>query len=133
MLFVRCLAHWTHMLSWQFLWNSCVITAYGISDRCGKVIWKEHTHSIDTKNCLTFIGPCIVIYFYSKTNQMHQFLKFILFCSSALHVSDGLSIQHQESKTVHTASGDDGWKDRPKHVECCYKINLRNWCNSVLL
>ena len=27
---------------------------------------------------LTFIGPCIVIYFYSKTNQMHQCIK--LFC-----------------------------------------------------
>jgi len=53
----------------------------------------------------TFIWPCIVIYFYSKTNQMHQFLKFILFCSSTLHVSDGLSAHHQESKTVHTASG----------------------------
>ena len=33
---------------------------------------------------------------------MHQFLKFILFCSSTQHVSDGLSIHHQESKTVHT-------------------------------
>jgi len=22
---------------------------------------------------LTFIGPCIVIYFYSKTNKMHKF------------------------------------------------------------
>jgi len=28
---------------------------------------------------LTFIGPCIVIYFYSKTNEMHQFHKFIYF------------------------------------------------------
>jgi len=28
---------------------------------------------------LTFIGPCIVIYFYSKINQMHQGIKFILF------------------------------------------------------
>jgi len=46
-----------------------------------------------------------MIYFYSKTNEMHQFLKFILFCSSALCVSDGLSVHHQESKTVHTASG----------------------------
>ena len=53
---------------------------------------------------MTFIGACIVIYCYSKTNEMHQFLKFILFCSSTLHVSDGLSVHHQESKTVHTAS-----------------------------
>jgi hypothetical protein len=54
---------------------------------------------------LTFMGPCIVIYFYSKTNEMHLFFKFILFCSSTLHVSDGLSIHHQALKTVHTASG----------------------------
>ena len=54
---------------------------------------------------LTFMWSRIVIYFYSNTNQMHQFLKFILFCSSTLHVSDGLSVGHQESKTVHTASG----------------------------
>jgi len=39
-------------------------------------------------------GPCIVIYFYSKT-------KFILFWNDTLHVSDGLSLRHQESKTVH--------------------------------
>jgi hypothetical protein len=54
---------------------------------------------------LTFIGPCIVIYFYSKTNKMHQFLKFILFWNTTLHVSDGLSVHHQEFKTVHTATG----------------------------
>jgi hypothetical protein len=41
--------------------------------------------------------------FYTKTVEMHQTLKFILFCSSTLHVSDGLSVHHQESKTVHTA------------------------------
>ena len=40
--------------------------------------------------------------FYSKTKEMHQIFKFILFCSSNLHVSDGLSVHHQESKTVHT-------------------------------
>jgi len=28
---------------------------------------------------LTFIGPCIVIYFYSKTNSIHKCLKIILF------------------------------------------------------
>jgi len=36
---------------------------------------------------------------------MHQFFKFTLFCSRTLHVSDGLSSHHQDSKTVHTASG----------------------------
>jgi len=36
---------------------------------------------------------------------MHQFLQFISFCSSTLHASDGLSIHHQKSKIVHTASG----------------------------
>jgi hypothetical protein len=50
-----------------------------------------------------------VIYFYGETNEMHQFLKFILFCSSILHVSDRLSVHNQESKNVHTASGIRGW------------------------
>jgi len=45
------------------------------------------------------------LYFYSKTNQMHQCIKFILFWNDTLHVSDGLSVHHQEFKTVHTATG----------------------------
>jgi len=53
---------------------------------------------------LTFIGPCIVIYFYSKTNQMHHYIKFISFRNDTLHVSDGLSVHHQEFKTVHTST-----------------------------
>jgi hypothetical protein len=57
------------------------------------------------KKCLTFTEPCIMIYFYSKTNEMHQSRKFILFCSSILHVWDGLSVHHQETKTVYTGSG----------------------------
>ena len=44
-------------------------------------------------------------YFYSKTNKIHQFIKFILFWNDTLHVSDGLSVHHQEFKTVHTAIG----------------------------
>jgi hypothetical protein len=54
---------------------------------------------------VTFIGPCIFIYFYSKTNEMQQFLRFVLFCGSTLHVSNGLSFHYQESKTVYIASG----------------------------
>jgi len=38
----------------------------------------------------TFIRPCIVINFYSKTNQMHNISYFILFWNSTLHVLDGL-------------------------------------------
>jgi len=53
---------------------------------------------------LVFIGTCIVIYFYGKTNLMHQCLKFILFWNDTLHVSDGLSAHRQEFKTVHTAT-----------------------------
>jgi hypothetical protein len=41
---------------------------------------------------LTFIGPCIVIYFYSETNEIPHFLKFNLFCCKSLHVLGGLSI-----------------------------------------
>jgi len=40
-----------------------------------------------------------------KPTRCVSFFKFILFCSTTLHVSDGLSIHHQESKIVHTASG----------------------------
>ena len=33
---------------------------------------------------------------------MHQCIKFILFWNDALHVSDRLSVHHQEFKTVYT-------------------------------
>ena len=36
---------------------------------------------------------------------MHQCIKFILFWNDTLHVSDGLSVHHQQFKTVHTATG----------------------------
>ena len=52
--------------------------------------------------------------FYSKTNKMHQCLKFIY----TLHVLDSLSIHHQEFKTVHTATG------------CTYSISWASACNT---
>jgi len=36
---------------------------------------------------------------------MHKCIKFILFWNDTPHVSDGLSVHHQEFKTVHTATG----------------------------
>ena len=70
-------------------------------------IFKEFTILIESfgiRKQKYFPGGNKILSSYSKTNQMHQFLKFFLFCSSPIHVSDGLSVHHQESKTVHTAS-----------------------------
>ena len=53
---------------------------------------------------LTFIQPCIVIHFYSKTNQMHQCIIFILFWNDTQHASDDIFVHHQQFKTVHTAT-----------------------------
>jgi len=36
---------------------------------------------------------------------MQRCIKFILFLNDTLHVSDSLSVYHQEFKTVHTATG----------------------------
>ena len=51
---------------------------------------------------LTFVGPCIVIYFYSKTNQTHNISNLFYFGTTFYMFRDGLSVHHQESKTVHT-------------------------------
>jgi hypothetical protein len=58
----------------------------------------------DTLSYLTFAGLCVIIYFYTKTNRMHN-ISNLFYSGPTLHVSDGLSVHHQESKTVHTASG----------------------------
>ena len=36
---------------------------------------------------------------------MHQCIKFILFWNDTVHISDSLSVHHQQFKTVHTATG----------------------------
>ena len=51
---------------------------------------------------------------------MHQFLKFILFWNNTLHVLDGLSIHHQEFKTVPTAKG----TCQTDNVACAYQVRL---------
>jgi len=44
-------------------------------------------------------------YFCSKTNQMHNISNLFHFVYNTLHVSEGLSVHHQESKTIQAASG----------------------------
>jgi len=36
---------------------------------------------------------------------MQQCIKFILFWNDTQHVSDDLSVHHQQFKTIHTATG----------------------------
>ena len=53
--------------------------------------------------CLRLINianQVCILDFYSKTNFMQKFLKFILFWNNPLHVSHGPSVHHQEFKTV---------------------------------
>jgi len=51
---------------------------------------------------------------------MHQVLKFILFWNNTLHVSGGLSVHHQEFKTVHIATG----SSNPLTYACCCMYSL---------
>ena len=40
---------------------------------------EAHTVHPESQPNLTFVGPCIVIYFYSKTNQMHNISNLFYF------------------------------------------------------
>ena len=99
--------------------GTCVIVAGQSSHLLHSVasswsfIWLRNCLLISTEDKLTIfilwsLSYCRWYIFYSistvKTKQMHQFLKFILFWISTLHVSDGLSVRHQKSKTVHKAA-----------------------------
>jgi len=58
------------------------------------------------RNMQDLYDICILINshnIYSKTNQMHRVSNLFYF-GTTLQVSDGLSVHHRESKTVHTAS-----------------------------
>jgi hypothetical protein len=54
--------------------------------------------------CLTFMGPCVLNVFLSTTNKMQRYIIFFIIVK-AVHVLSGLSAQHQELKSVHSASG----------------------------
>ena len=116
-------------------------------------------YTIKWKNIffMTSIGPCIVIFFYSKTNQMHQYIKFILFlewhstcfgrsfrpssavedCTYNNSKQTAVSVWHMSFAlcTVQSWTPDDGRKDRPKYVECHSKnkINLIHRCIWLVL
>jgi len=63
-----------------------------------------------------------VICSYSKTNEMHQFLKFILLIYLLLASSQQNLFDIFLMLYVQSQAPDDGRKDCPKHAECYYKI-----------
>ena len=62
-----------------------------------------YLRAVFIKNTFLFIN--MKVDFYRKSNKMHRCIKFILLGNDTLYVSDGLSVHHQEFKTVHTATG----------------------------
>ena len=51
---------------------------------------KQATGLTSLKFFFTFVGPCIVIYFYSKTNQMHNISNLFYFGNSTLRDGRGM-------------------------------------------
>jgi len=56
--------------------------------------WKVEKWRITTR-CISIVKP----------TRCTSFSNLFYFCSSTLYISDGLSVRHQESKTVHTTTG----------------------------
>jgi len=80
---------------------------------------------------LTFLGLCIVMYFYSKTYQMHNISNLFYF-GMTLYVSPSnirslrLYIQHQVYVVqvlwlLASKQPQKRRRDRPKHVKRCSK------------
>jgi len=113
-----CQEDWAHLAS--FWW---------ISTRLHRVTFRVTVNDMRTSH-LTYIGPCIVIYFYSKTNQMHNFSIY----SGKVHSTyfGGLSVHLQEFRTVHTASdictalNSWRWTERPSET-CRVYFSRINW------
>ena len=75
-----------------------LIVLYLCVQKCCVDAWSRVIHLytllfVSTRSC-----------FYNKNNQMHQCIKFILFWTDTVHVSDDLSVHHQGFKTVHTGT-----------------------------
>jgi len=86
-------------------WLPNIITAWmlrqrssQISDRRNFLLQNVLTASIQDRRVISIVKPT------RCTNVSNYFILF-LFWNDILHVSDGLSVYHQEFKTVHTASG----------------------------
>jgi len=64
---------------------------------------------------------------------MPHCITFILFWNDTVHVSDRLSVHHQEIKTVHTATGICQTDTADCLLAFQNKINLIHWCIWLVL
>jgi len=63
---------------------------------------KSFDRAVNLRLHLTFIGPCIVsITPIVKPTRYTNLPNLFYFGNDTLHISDGLSVHHQEFKTVH--------------------------------
>jgi hypothetical protein len=89
--------------NWDHLFQSrCIFM-------CTVWIWINQTTiiSLQSINWLVWLSLGRASWYLSiaKPTRCASFSNLFYFCSSTLHVSDGLFVHHQESKTLHTASG----------------------------
>jgi hypothetical protein len=54
----------------------------------------------NTRNVITFMGPCIVRIFKYVSNKMQRYTVYF-YLETALHISGGTTIHHQECKQLY--------------------------------
>ena len=115
--FLRAVFAFPHLAAMSVVIVYCIRTTH--NDRGKKTISALTLHSfnhvitlinevLSKLSNLTFVVPCIVIYFYSKNQPGAQYLKFILFWNNAV------------------------WKNRPKYIEC-YVILFSNLMHNFFI
>ena len=114
-----------------------------------------HMYELYYKQLTSFTGPKLFIVWCTndtsivKPTRCTSFSNLFIFWNNTLHVSDGLSVHHQEFKTVHTATAVwhtpvavctvlNSWWCTERQSETCRvvfqnKINLRNRCILLVL
>jgi len=82
--------------------KSHMISFYGLESKTNFYRSKSHRNTRWSGTKITLTLTLLLLFFYSKTNQMHNISNLFYF-GTTLYMF--WTVHHQESKTVHTASG----------------------------
>jgi len=96
-----CLKRWGRQFSRLLTAEVCASAVVMLGTPCSEVVWRVlATHYIHQfpLHFPTRASLCAITF-------QPDCIKCILFWNHTVHVSDGLSVHHQEFKTVHTATG----------------------------